>query len=256
MLTTLQSLALQWYAALSRLSAAAAEPVQAVALGLNIPALSAFLYGLLGSLAPCQLTANAGGIAYVARAAAGGKPAIWRSAGGFLLGKALTYTVLGAVAILLGLRLPPTAMAALRKLYGPLMIVFGLHLLGAVTMRLPWLDRLGEWLLRRVPGRADGGAMALGAAYALAFCPTMALLFFGLLVPLGIQAPAGLALPAIFAAGTAVPVLTLAAFLALGLGAARDWLRGVRRLDRPIARVAGVVFLLAGLNDFFIYWFI
>lgn len=256
MLEALQALSLQWYALLSRVAATATAPVQAAALQVNIPAVSALLFGVLGSLAPCQMTANAGGIAYVARAAGSGRPAVWRSALGFLVGKALMYTLLGAGAILLGLRLPTGAMAVLRKLFGPLMLLFGLHLLGLVTLRLQALDRLGERLLRRVPGAGDRGAVALGAAYALAFCPTMALLFFGLLVPLGIQAPAGLALPAIFAVGTALPLLAFAAFMSLGLGLTRDWLHGVRSADRVIRRVAGAVFLLAGLNDLFLYWFV
>lgn len=256
MLEALQALSLHWYAVLSRLAAGLTGPVQAAALQVNIPAVSALLFGVLGSLAPCQMTANAGGIAYVTRQAGGGRAAVWRSALGFLLGKVLMYSLLGAAAILLGLKLPTGAMALLRKLFGPLMLLFGLHLLGWVTLRLEALDRLGERLLSRVPGAGDRGAVALGAAYSLAFCPTMALLFFGLLVPLGIQAPAGLALPALFAVGTALPLLAFAAFVATGLGLTRDWVRGVARADRVIRKVAGAVFLLAGLNDVFLYWFV
>lgn len=66
----------------------------------------------------------------------------------------------------------------------------------------------------------------------------------------------GLALPALFAIGTALPLLPFAAFLAFGLGASRQWIQRVRNWDRYVRLVAGLVFLLAGLNDTILYWFL
>ena len=201
----LRSVSLELYRILSQVGSYLAPPLQELSYDTNIPALLALIYGTLGSVAPCQMSANAGAIAYLTNRAGTERRWIWRDTTAYLLGKEVVYTVLGVFAITLGLQLPTGAMVVLRKLFGPLMILLSLQFLGVLRLRLPLGGALSEWLQRHLPGRGDGGAFLLGATYSLAFCPTMALLFFGWLVPLGIRAPGpgGLVLPAIFAVGTA-----------------------------------------------------
>lgn len=256
MLETLRTLSLQWYSTLSQIEAQMAEPVRAVAFQWNIPAVTALLFGLLGTLAPCQLTANVGAVAYLSNRAGAQEGSLWRDTTAFLWGRVSVYTILGTLAILLGLQLPTWAMAAVRKAFGPAMVVLGFHMLGLIRLRFSTGQNLVAALEDRLPGKGSAGAFLLGAAYSLAFCPTMALLFFGLLVPLGVQAPAGIVLPAIFAVGTALPLLVFAGLVSLGLGVSRDWLRRVRNVHRYIEKAAGAVFVLAGLNDTFLYWFL
>lgn len=260
MLESLREVSWQWYTALSQFEARLSDPVGLLAMRLNIPILSAFLFGVLGSLAPCQMSANAGAIAYLSSRAGGGRRVVWSTAWSYVLGKVAVYTLLGAAAILLGLRLPTAAMAVLRKLFGPFMVLFGLHLLGLVRLRFTAGGRLAErfdsWIAATGKDRGAAGAFALGATYSLAFCPTMALVFFGLLVPLGLRTPGGIALPPVFALGTALPLLIFAAFVTLGMGLVSDWHRRVRAWDRWLRVGAGVVFLLFGLNDTILYWFL
>lgn len=254
----LRSVSLELYRILSQVGSYLAPPLQELSYDTNIPALLALIYGTLGSVAPCQMSANAGAIAYLTNRAGTERRWIWRDTTAYLLGKVVVYTVLGVFAITLGLQLPTGAMVVLRKLFGPLMILLSLQFLGVLRLRLPLGGALSEWLQRHLPGRGDGGAFLLGATYSLAFCPTMALLFFGWLVPLGIRAPGpgGLVLPAIFAVGTAIPLLFFAGFLALGFGLVRQWMTGVRRLDRYVRIATGLIFLVAGLNDTVLYWFL
>lgn len=249
-----EQFALQWYALLSGLQAVLAGPLQALAYQWNIHALSALVFGFLGSVAPCQMTGNAAAIAYLTQRSGEGRTGIWRHASAFVWGKMAVYVLLGALAILLGFRLPTWAMALLRRIFGPLMILFALYLLRVIKLQFSFGDRLAQALERRLPGRGSPAAFGLGAAYSLAFCPTMALLFFGLLVPLSLRTPGGIVLPAFFAVGTAVPLVLFAAFLSLGLGAKGAWLQGVRRLDRVLRIVAGLVILVVGINDTVLYW--
>lgn len=255
-LETLKELSYQWYLLLSQVQTAVAGPLQSAAFQTNIPAVSALLFGVLGSLSPCQMTGNASAIAYLAQRSQGDERAPWQDAGAFVWGKMAVYLVLGAAAILLGLKLPSAAMAVLRKLFGPVMIIFGLYLLRLIRPRFTIGERISRALERRLPGHGSAGAFGLGVAYSLSFCPTMALLFFGLLVPLGLRAPAGAILPAFFAVGTALPLLAFAAFLSLGRGVTRDWLRRVRGVDRYVRWIAGVVIILLGMNDSILYWFL
>jgi len=249
----LTELSFDWYLLLSRLSNDLGAPIQGLLGAQNIPGLSALLLGLLGGLAPCQVSANAGAIAYVTHSDPHKRP-LWPTVGGFVLGKALVYTLLGFLAVMLGWRLPISVMSFLRKLSGPLLVVMALYLLGW----LRWQGTLGagisEWVREHIP-RWISPAFGLGAAFSLSFCPTMAMIFFGWLVPLLVQSQAGLLLAAIFAAGTTVPVLLWAGALTLGRSTARSWLRGLHRADRYVRVGAGILVLLLGLNDILLYWF-
>lgn len=250
----LTDFALQWYTVLSQLSAAVGEPLQRLLGAQSMPGLSALLLGLLGGLAPCQVSANAGAIAYVTQADEQ-KTSLWRVVRDFLLGKAAVYVFLGFLAALLGLRVPTPVLALLRKLSGPLMIIIGIYMAGLLQLGAVGGARLTGWLQDRLPRRGSP-EFWLGAAFSLGFCPTMAMIFFGALVPLVIQAPAGMVLPIIFAVGTAVPVLLWALALTAGRKAAARWVRKIRHLDRYVRIGAATVFLLLGINDLALYWLI
>ncbi len=253
----MQDLAAALYAVLSIFYRMVAQPLRALGDGLDVPLLSALLFGVIGATAPCQLTTSGGALAYVAQRA-GDRRAVARDALAYLLGKALVYTVVGVAVILTGRQLAqgliPVVVVA-RKVLGPLMILLGLSLLGLVPLRFA----LGHGIAGRLEARAGsgaGGAFLLGAAFSFAFCPTLFLLFFGLTIPLALRSPVGAVYPGVFALGTTLPLLGLVGLLAAGVGATRGYLAGVRRLDAWLRPVAAVVLILAGLNDTVVYWFL
>jgi cytochrome c biogenesis protein CcdA len=244
--------AYRWYALLSQWSAQVGEPLQQVLRSQNLPAVSALLLGLIGAVAPCQVTANAGAIAFVSQAGSEQRP-LWRIVRDYLLGKAAVYILLGFLAAMLGFRVPTPVMALLRKLTGPLMILMGLYFFGLIRLRGEAGARITEWVQAHAPRRGSP-AFWLGVAFSLGFCPTMAMLFFGALVPLILDSPAGMLLPVIFAIGTALPVILWALALSAGRGAANRWVKSVRRLDKAVRVLVAAVFLLLGLNDTVLYW--
>lgn len=246
-------LSYRWYSLLSQISNTLGQPIQGLLFSQSIPAVSALLLGILGGLAPCQLAANAGAIAYVAESAQGERR-LWRTVRSFVLGKILVYTLLGFLASVLGWKLPVPMMAFLRKLSGPLLIAMGLSMVGWLKWRGSWGVAVTEWLRLRMP-RAVSPAFGLGVAFSLGFCPTMAMIFFGWLVPLLLQTPAGLLLSVIFAVGTSLPLLLWAGVRALSHGVAKRWLRGARRADRFVRLGAAMILLLLGLSDTLLYWF-
>lgn len=256
-----------WYLWLSSIGAHVAGPANHLMAALNLSWLSALLLGLLGALAPCQLSTNAGALAFVVRRLdRGGAP--WRAALGYVAGKALAYTLLGSLVLLLGRgagTLSPTFFLWVRRLLGPAMVLLGLQALG--WLRLSGMvgdvlsQRLVQALMERIPsltrGRFGGetlGGLGLGLAFGLAFCPTLFWLFFGVTLPLAFGRPEGLLFPSLFALGTAAPMLVMAGLMATGAGLGQGRLLRARRAGLWLQRAAGLVFLLAGVNDILAYW--
>ena len=61
---------------LSRFSAACTVPVSDLADRVELPLMTVLLFGVVGALAPCQLTTNVSAMAYVGSRLGGGRP--WR----------------------------------------------------------------------------------------------------------------------------------------------------------------------------------
>jgi sulfite exporter TauE/SafE len=245
-----------WYILLSQVSVTLGEPLRQLAGRINFPLVNAFLFGLIGATAPCQLSTNLSAIAYVSRDLGHGRP--WQEAATYTLGKALVYTVVGAVVIGLGLQVQgaviPIVVAA-RKLLGPLMILIGLTFAGILRLRVSVGQRFVQAIRARIPAKGPWGAFILGLLFAFAFCPTLFLLFFGLAIPLGLRSNAGLLVPGLFAIGTALPLLAYAGLLAAGNGMAGAYARNLSKPHSTVKRVAGAIFILAGINDTLTYWF-
>ena len=250
-------LAAWWYGVLSQLSEGLVYRIDALAEQVNLPLASAFLFGLIGATSPCQLTTNLSALAYVSRQAQGRRGLV--AAFAYALGKVAVYTAAGAIIIVLGFRLQAAAIPVVvtaRKLLGPLMVVVGLVMLGWLPLRTRFGQRLAARLAGRLPTAGLGGAFLLGVVFSLAFCPTLFWLFFGLTIPLALQATAGWAFPGLFALGTVVPLLGAAAAVSAGFGVAEAIGGRAGRVQRIVGKVAGAVFILAGVNDTLTYWFL
>ncbi len=254
----MQELALAWYAILSTAYATIAEPLHALASRVPVPLLGALVLGLLGAFSPCQFTTGLSALAVIGGRSSGGG-SLLRATTAYAAGKALVYSLVGLAVILAGQALAQAMIPlvqVVRLALGPLMLLLSLYFLGLIRLR--WSP--GAGLTRAVAersGSGPGGAFLLGIAFSFAFCPTLFLLFFGLTIPLALGAAEGPLLPAAFALGTSLPLLTVAALLTLrpeSSGGGLGYAKKVRRLDRWLRPAAGVILLLAGLNDTFVYW--
>lgn len=189
-----------WYIFLSQLSATVGEPLNQLADSIQLPLVSAVLFGLIGATSPCQLTTNLSAIAYVSRRPGEGRP--WLEAMTYTLGKVLMYSAVGSAVIGLGFQLEASTVSVVvvaRKLLGPLMIIIGLAFVGLLSLRMSLGQRFADALRRRIAARGVWGAFLMGVVFSFAFCPTLFLLFFGLTIPLGLRSHAGLLVPGLFA---------------------------------------------------------
>lgn len=261
MMETLREWSLEWYAFLSQLGALMAQPVMNLSDQWNIPVITVLLLGLVGAASPCQLTCNASALAYVSRNLSDRKETLMQTFA-FVMGKVLVYAIIGGTVIYLGIEMSSAYTTVpiilfVRKAMGPLLILAGIYFLGYLRFRVFLGDRLSGWVKSKIPQNGKWGAFGLGSAFALAFCPTLLWLFFGLVIPLGIQAGGGgVFLPVVFAVGTAIPFLFLALILADSADMMKKRLKKIRSFNKVVTKIAAIIFILAGLNDTFVYWFV
>ncbi len=251
----MRTVVLAWYGWLSGLTQGLVLSLQSLADAIALPAAAAVIFGLIGATSPCQLTTNLGALAYASARPGGRRPIHLALA--YVAGKVTVYTLVGAAVVLAGLELRamsiPVVVAA-RKALGPLMIVVGLALLGLWRPRFSVGRRLAARLQGGVKGSGVGGAYLLGLVFSLAFCPTLFLLFFGLTLPLALRSAGGWSFAGLFAIGSSLPLLAVAALVAAGAGAAERLAGSMRRLERPVRGVAAAVLVVAGLHDTLVYW--
>ena len=205
--------------------------------------------GLLTAISPCPLATNIAAVSYVGRHVGSPRRALLAGVL-YTLGRAAVYVALAALvisALLSIVAVSATLQRLAAQVLGPLLVAVGVALLGVVP-----LPSFGGGLApggERLAARGIWGAAPLGMAFALAFCPVSAALYFGTLIPLATAHGSRLLLPSLYGVGTAVPVLAFAVLLATGAATLGGTYERLRRLERWARPATGVVFVLAGLYE-------
>jgi cytochrome c-type biogenesis protein len=243
------------YSFFSKISVFLSEPF-VIAANTDIAMIAALFLGFVGSLAPCQISANIAAITYFGNRQFQERLS-WTEITMYLLGKIVVFILLGTIFWLFGQQMAKEFipfLAFARKVLGPLLILIGFFLLGWLTIRFQLGNRLSEMIKKRSDRMGDkNGAFLMGFAFSLGFCPTMYVLFFGTLMPLALQSSYGFILPPVFAAGTAMPFLLFAG-LTVGFGLDRVMVKRTRRWGMWIQRLAGIFFIIFGISDTMTYW--
>lgn len=241
------------YSFLSQISNFLSQPFLNMANSMTeIPILSAFLLGIVGAMAPCQLTSNLGVITLYSNQSLQ-KGIAWKELFLFIFGKIIAFSGLGFIVWLMGKEIQSTLILYfpwLRKLIGPILILVGLYLLGLFKMY--WNVTLFKVPERWRKGKI--GSFFMGFGFSLAFCPTMFVLFFVTLMPLVYSTSYGVLLPSIFAVGTSVPVIFFI-FILWYLGFSGTVMKKGRQVGGIVQKTAGIVMVLLGILDTITYWF-
>ncbi len=214
------------------------------------PVLTAFLLGLLTALSPCPLATNIAAIGYIGKDV-GNRRLIFRNGLLYTLGRLMGYTLLGVVLIaivregssLFGIQ--QAIATAGEVLLGPALTVIGLYMLFGSRLSLPQL-RVGS-NAENLAGKGGRGALLIGVLFALAFCPTSGVLYFGMLIPMSATVTAGYLLPAVYAVATALPVIAVAWILAFSVQRIGSFYGRMKTVQKWMNRVAGAVFTAVGI---------
>ena len=214
------------------------------------PLVTALLLGLLTALSPCPLATNIAAIGYIGKDIED-RRSVFRKGLLYTLGRVVAYTLLGIV--LIGIIHSGASMFDVQKfigtwgelLLGPLLIVIGLLMLFGHRLNLPQFgfNGKGEGLAKK----GSWGAFLLGVLFAMAFCPSSGMFYFGMLIPMSATATMGYLLPVVFAVATALPVLIVAWILAFSAGEIGKFYGRVKTLERCLSIVVGVVFIVVGI---------
>ena len=213
--------------------------------------LSALLMGLITALSPCPLATNIAAIGYLSKHIES-KHQVLFSGLLYTLGRVTAYTLL-AWLLMAFLRGGASAFGVQRffalwgeRLIGPIMLLVGIVLLLGERLRLP---AISLWKQRQESPTTFGGFL-MGCAFALAFCPTSGILYFGGLLPLALSTTAGWLLPLLFAFATAVPVVLVSIVLAYSMQNIGRVMGKIQSLQRILNLLVAVLFI--GIGGYYI----
>lgn len=224
----------------------------------STPVLTAFLLGLLTAISPCPLATNIAAVGFIGRNIENRKR-VFINGLLYTLGRVLSYTLLGVVLIMI-LR-EGSSMFGIQKtigtwgelLIGPMLLIIGLFMLWGDRLNLPkfGFNSNAEGLARK----GGAGALLIGVLFALAFCPTSGVFYFGMLIPMSATATAGYLLPAVFAIATAIPVLIVAWILAFSVQQMSSFYGRIKTVQKWLNVIVGILFIVIGIYYCFVMFF-
>lgn len=224
--------------------------------GSTVPAVTAFLLGLLTAISPCPLATNITAIGYISRDITD-RNRIFRDGLLYALGRLAAYTLLGAV--LIAILREGASMFALQKtisrygemLLAPALILIGLFMLFGHKLKLPQFGFSGG---DRIKKRGGWGALLLGVLFAMTFCPTSGIFYFGMLIPMSATETGGYLLPAVFALATALPVVAVAWILAYSVAGLGRFYSRMQAFQKWFNRIVALLFIAVGIYYGVIYY--
>lgn len=216
----------------------------------EIPVITAFLLGLLTALSPCPLATNITAIGFISKDMDNRKQ-IFKNGILYTLGRVLAYSVLGAILIMI-LR-KGADMFSIQKgisqwgelLLAPALILIGLFMLFGDRLHLPKFGFFATEKTETLKGR--WGSLLLGILFAMAFCPTSGLFYFGMLIPMSAIESEGYLLPVVFALATGLPVMLVAWILAYSVAGIGKFYNRVQIFQKWFNRIVAILFILIGV---------
>ncbi len=234
------------------------EEIQSLLDSSTTPIISAFLLGLLTALSPCPLATNIAAIGYLSKDIESQRR-IFINGLLYTLGRIITYTVLGV--ILISIVREGASFFSLQKgiakygelLLPPALILIGLFMLFGSRLNLPKFGFSGSG--QGVKKKGALGALLLGILFALAFCPTSGVFYFGMLIPMAADATAGYLLPVVFAVATALPVIIVAWILAYSASGISKTYAKMKAFQKWFSLVVAILFIAIGLYYGYVTYF-
>lgn len=216
----------------------------------DIPVLTAFLLGLLTALSPCPLATNITAVGFISKDIEN-KNRIFLNGLLYTAGRILSYSVLGAVLIAVIRRGADTFDIQNEislwgeRLLAPALLLIGLFMLFGDKLPLPQFGLSASGRMERLKG--SWGSLLLGILFALAFCPSSGLFYFGMLIPMSATASGGYLLPVVFAIATGLPVMAVAWVLAYSVAGIGSFYKRMALFQKWFNRIVAVLFILVGI---------
>lgn len=216
----------------------------------EVPVVTAFLLGLLTALSPCPLATNITAIGFISKTIENRRRVLW-SGLLYTLGRTLAYSLLGALLIYI-LRAGADTFDLQQAVseWGEIIIGPALIIIGGLMLASEFVSLGGKFGFKGGARTAQLsgplGALLLGVLFALAFCPTSGLLYFGMLIPMSATAAGGYLLPVVYAVATALPVLIVAWLIAFSIQSLGTFMGRIAIFQRWLNRIVALLFVAVG----------
>lgn len=218
--------------------------------GSDIPVLTAFLLGLLTALSPCPLATNITAVGFISKDIEN-RNRMFLNGILYTVGRILSYSVLGAVLIVVirngadTFDIQNEISLWGERLLAPALVVIGLFMLFGDKLPLPQFGVSASGRMERL--RGAWGSLLLGVLFALAFCPSSGLFYFGMLIPMSAAESGGYLLPVVFAIATGLPVMAVAWVLAYSVSSIGNFYKRIGIFQKWFNRIVAVLFILVGV---------
>ena len=218
--------------------------------GSDVPVLTAFILGLLTAVSPCPLATNITAIGFISKDIESRNRTFLYGLL-YTLGRIVAYSLLGALLIYMLRRgldtfdLQSEVSQWGEMLLSPILIVMGLLMLFGDKLPLSSFGINASQKSERL--RGAWGSALLGIMFAMAFCPTSGLFYFGMLIPMSASATGGYALPAVYALATGLPVMVVAWIIAYSVSNIAGFYQKMQVFQKWFNRVVAVLFIIVGI---------
>ena len=204
--------------------------------------------GILTSISPCPLATNIAAISFIGRRM-DSQPYVLFAGLLYMLGRTVSYIVLGAVLIASSQAIPAVALflqTYMSALIGPLLIIVGVILLGIIKFSFKG-GGASSGFQTFIEKSGLFGSFIMGIFFALTFCPPSAAIFFGSLFGLAMQHGSRFVIPATYGIGTALPVIAFAILLAFATNLVGKAFNKLTVFEKWARKITAVIFILAGM---------
>lgn len=216
----------------------------------SAPALTALLLGLLTAVSPCPMATNIAAIGFIGKDIEN-RRRIFLNGVYYTIGRVIAYTLLGI--ILIAILREGASVFGIQKavgkwgelILGPILVVIGAFMLFGHKLNLSKLSIGGNG--EKIAKKGGIGAFALGILFAMAFCPSSGVLYFGMLIPMSVTVTAGWLLPVLFAVATAAPVLVVAWILAFSARHIGEFYGKIQTFGKWLNLSVGILFVAVGI---------
>ena len=216
----------------------------------SVPVVTAMILGILTAVSPCPLATNLTAVAYLGREIDNRRKVFYLGLL-YTLGRTIAYSALGAVLIFIirkgedAFDIQDAISAIGEWILGPALVLIGLFMLFGHLLHLPKFGFSGQASGSWTQGAL--GALILGVLFAMAFCPTSGMLYFGMLIPMSAVESGGYALPVVYAIATSLPVLVAAWIIAYSMQSLGKVMGKIAIFQRWFNRFVAILFILVGL---------
>ena len=215
------------------------------------PLLLALILGLVFALDPCPMLTNIAAIGYISKDITN-KYRVLGNGLMYAVGRTLAYGVLAYTLMVLVQRGGSIfGVEQFIESYGQWILVVFMIVMGVLMIVVDYIPGLKIGVsAEKLQGRIGGsgwGSFLLGIVLSLAFCPTNAVIFFGMLVPLSATAVQGELAPFVFAFATALPVILVAWIISFSLQKIGTFYNSIKRIGVVVRWVVGIIFIVVGI---------